>query len=328
MYRIRDIALHTKPAFLACGVLCLLVLSACSDSNTSSPNGSIQTTVLTSCVDTDSCASNPNLQIGMSRPAGVLIPSDYNTSTRYPLIIVLHGFGFSGIVQSIYMGFPMRVDTQQFVLVSPDGTENMSGARFWNGTPACCASVEEQMQVDDVAYIRSLIEEAAATYSIDVTRIGVFGHSNGAFMALRMACEASDVITSVVSLAGSTFAEDTSCAPVTHPVSVLAIHGDLDESILYDGRENGVASYPGATETIRRFAAHAQCDSNNPLMASALDVSGSIDGDETMVLQYTNCPESVNVELWTMVGGEHIPGPWVDSATESILDWMIDHQRL
>jgi polyhydroxybutyrate depolymerase len=106
------------------------------------------------------------------------------------------------------------------------------------------------------------------------------------------------------------------------------MHGDLDDTIFYDGRENGLASYPSAPETTRRYAAYAGCDSTNPQMAPDLDVLGSVDGSETTVTQYTDCPEGIDVELWTMVGGPHIPFPWVDSAVDSVLDWMTDHQRL
>ena len=63
-------------------------------------------------------------------------------------------------------------------------------------------------------------------------------------------------------------------------------------------------------------------------MAANLDLVGRIDGNETTVLQYANCPQGVDVELWTLVGGSHIPFPWVDSGLDSIVDWMIDHQRL
>lgn len=316
----------TKSALLACGMLCLMAVSGCSNSNSNQSNGTSQNSPLASCADDDSCASNPTLQIGQDRPADVLIPSNYTTSTRYPLIISLHGFAATGFVEAAYMGFIERVDTQQYVLVTPDGTENLEGQRFWNATPACCAPSDNL--VDDVAYIRSLIEEAAATYSIDVSRISLFGHSNGGFMALRMACEASDLVTSVVSLAGSTFADDESCAPAALPVSVLAMHGDLDTTIFYDGRENGERSYPSAQDTARRFAAHAQCDTNNPSMAANLDLVGSVDGNETTVLQYSNCPQGVDVELWTLVGGPHVPFPWVNSGLDSIVDWMIDQQRL
>lgn len=311
------------------GLLCLLGISACSDSNNSNDAGEtlqVQPTGLTGCADTDSCFSNPELQIGGDRLAQVQIPSDYTTTTRYPLLILLHGFGATGAVQSIYLGLDTRVDTKQYVLVTPDGTENAGGRRFWNATPACCAFTDEDQQIDDVAYIRGLIEEAAATYSIDPGRIGLVGHSNGGFMALRMACEASDLVTSVVSLAGSTFEDDTSCAPADYPVNVLTMHGDEDETIPYAGSQFAGGSFPSAIETIRRFAAHAGCNST-PVIAPNLDVLGGVDGAETEVLEYTDCAEGTDVTLWTLVGGPHIPFPWVASSLDLMVDWIVDHRR-
>ena len=319
---------HRLSAIKVTGILCLLLLAACSDSN--NDNFDINTTVpntqLTGCADTDSCFSNPDLQIGEDRPAQVMIPSDYTTTTRYPLLILLHGFGANGAVQAGYMGLGVRVDSKQYVLVTPDGTQNASGQRFWNATPACCAPSDGSLDVDDVAYIRSLIEEAAATYSIDPERIGLLGHSNGGFMALRMACEASDLVTSVVSLAGSTFEDDTSCAPATYPVNVLTMHGDLDATIPYEGSQPGRSPFPSAPETTRRFAAHAGCNST-PVMAPNIDVLGAVDGAETTVLEYKECAAATDVTLWTLVGGPHIPIFSVDSAVDLMLDWNIDRPR-
>jgi polyhydroxybutyrate depolymerase len=311
------------------GLLLALLVSACGSdgSDTIYIGNPPVPPALTGCADTEDCASNPTLQIGGERVADVLIPSDYNTATRYPLIVLLHGFGANGYVQSLYLGLDTRVDSGQYVLVVPDGTENFFGERFWNATPACCAFTEAERQVDDVAYIRALIEEAAATYSIDPSRVGLIGHSNGGFMALRMACEASDIVTSVVSLAGSTFADDASCTPASHPVSVLAMHGDEDGTILYEGGPLIDEPYPGAQETTRRFAAHAQCDTDNPAPAPNLDVVESVDGAETEVLEYSGCASGADVTLWTMVGAPHIPFPWVASSLDLVVDWVTEHSR-
>jgi polyhydroxybutyrate depolymerase len=320
---------------LAAVVLGLLLSVGC-DSNSSNAQPIVGPVGLTGCADTDSCAPNPTLQIGGDRPAQVSIPSDYTPTTRYPLIIVLHGYGANGDIQANYLGLYSRVDSSQYVLVVPDGTESLNGTRFWNATPACCARVaayESQVDlaeytgIDDVAYIRGLIEEAAATYSIDVTRIGLFGHSNGGFMALRMVCEASDIVTSVVSLAGSTFADPASCAPADHPVSVLLLHGDQDATIAYDGGEYLSESYPGAIVTADRFAAQAGCDSAQASMGANRDVVGNIEGPETTVTLIPDCAPGVEVELWTMVGAPHIPFPWVPEALDSFVDWIIDHPR-
>jgi len=310
-------------------VVCFLV--GCSDAADSIGESPSPDKALSGCADTSTCASNPPLVLGEDRPAQVMIPSNYTPSTRYPLVIVLHGYSANGIVQAVYLGLDSRVDSRQYVLVSPNGTANANGDRFWNAAPACCAkraSVEDgsggdYSQIDDVAYIRGLIEEAAATYSIDTGRIGLIGHSNGGYMTLRMVCEASEYITSAVSIAGSTFENASSCSPATHPVSVLALHGDMDDSVLYEGGLKFGEPYPGAQETIERFASLSGCDSGNPTVTGQLDIVESIPGPETNALAFPDCAENTRVELWTMVGGPHIPVPWVESALDSFVDWLI-----
>ena len=303
------------------------IISGCSDGKDS---GFELESELVGCAETSSCAPNPSLQLGLERPAQVQIPSNYTTSTLYPLIIVLHGYGFNGEAETIYLGLDTLVDDKQYILVKPDGTANANGVRFWNGTPACCAETAENDDnagidynlVDDVSYIRSLIEQAAATYSIDTNRIGLFGHSNGGFMTLRMACEASELITSVISLAGSTFADAKNCAPATYPVNVLLLHGDADQTIFYQGGTNSGNPYPGALETAKRFAQLAGCDSDNAITLENRDIDGSITGSETEVLSYPGCSEDVDIELWTIVGGPHIPFPWTADAREAFVDWL------
>ena len=323
---------RTATAITAISTLCL---AACSDSSGGNAMSALAGSPLMGCADIGSCASNPPLQVDAERPAQVHIPADYNTSTRYPLVILLHGFGVNGAIQAAYMGLVDRVESQQFVLVAPDGTENAAGARFWNATEACCAFSPEDKTVDDVAYIRGLIEKAAATYSIDPARVGLIGHSNGGFMSLRMACEVSELVTSVVSLAGSTFAEASSCAPAINPVSVLTLHGTRDDTILYDGLntgsdedgDDGGRIYPSAPETIRRFAALAEC-APSPVMQAELEVLPTVPGPETDVFVYGDCAPGVDVEFWSMVDGPHIPLPWEQAALDRMVDWVITHSRV
>ncbi len=62
-------------------------------------------------------------------------------------------------------------------------------------------------------------------------------------------------------------------------------------------------------------------------MALNLDVIGNVDGKETTVLAYSDCAEGTDVTLWTIVGGPHTPFPWVESAIDSTVDWLIEHRR-
>ncbi len=52
------------------------------------------------------------------------------TTTRYPLIIVLHGYGADGLLQANYLGLYSRVDNKQYVLVVPDGTIDYDGGEI------------------------------------------------------------------------------------------------------------------------------------------------------------------------------------------------------
>ena len=312
--------LSTKIRTMIIAALGAQALVACSDS--SGPTTGER--LLSGCADTNSCVPNPPLEIGGQRPAAVHIPSNYDPNTRYPLLVVLHGFGANGFLESLYLGFTQRVDAKQYVLVTPDGTLNAENSRFWNATPACCAFSEEDRTIDDVAYIRGLIEEAASKYSIDTRRVALYGHSNGGFMALRLACEASDLVTTVISLAGSTWENAGACNPSTYPVSVMALHGTLDDTIPYNG-ESG--SYPSAPETAERFAVLAGCDPQSTTRLPDVDMDGSVTGAETERLHYENCIRGATVELWTINEGPHIPAPWTEDAYELTTNWLIEHPR-
>jgi polyhydroxybutyrate depolymerase len=269
-------------------------------------------------------SANPPLTIGGQRPADVDIPIDYDPTVSYPLLIVLHGFGADGRTETGYLQLFSVVDEKQFVLVFPDGTLNQDDERFWNATPACCDPTDS---VDDVAYLSGLIEAAKQTYNIDEKRVYLMGHSNGGFMSFTMACEASELITAIVSLAGSTFEDPADCAPATLPVSVLSVHGTADGTIAYDGGATEWGAYPGAVETVERFASSAGCDTNTPADQGAVDLVPGIDGAETDKVAYlTGCDEGVDAALWTINDGPHIPFFSLEYANMT-LDWLLGHSR-
>ena len=145
-------------------------------------------------------------------------------------------------------------------------------------------------------------------------------------MGLRMACEASDLVTSVVSLAGSTFEEASTCAPAERPVSVLLMHGDADATIPYDGSEAPGFRFPGALETAARFASVADCAATGASLPNR-DLLHNIDGDESEILSYGDCGDDVTVELWSMIGAPHVPLGFRPSTLDAMSGWVLDHPR-
>lgn len=289
--------------------------------------------LFTSCSD-DSLPPLPDepattLGVAAGRPADVRVPSDYDPSTEYPLVVLLHGYSASGGIQNLYFGLSNLVSELGFILVIPDGTPNSNGARFWNATDACC-NFEDQ-PVDDVAYLRGLIEEAQENYRIDPRRVYLFGHSNGGFMSHRMACDAPDVITAIVSLAGSTYLDPAECDTDT-PVSMLQIHGTADDVILYDGVEGATgifpAGYPSAEETTRRSAERAGCDLDATVAGTSLDLDTSLAGAETSVLEYgAGCDRGIDTVLWTIEGGGHLPIVQRAVFSTAVIEWLLAHRR-
>ena len=85
--------------------------------------------------------------------------------------------------------------------------------------------------VDDIGFLRAVIDELTRRLPIDTTRIYVVGFSDGGRMAYRAACELSSQIAAVGVVSGSV--EDPDCHPAV-PVSLIAFHGTADREVPYD----------------------------------------------------------------------------------------------
>ena len=106
-------------------------------------------------------------------------------------------------------------------MLYPDGTIDQIANQHWNATVECCDLFDAE--VDDVGYLKSLIEEAHEIAAFD--QIFAVGHSNGGFMAYRLACEDVPRLRAIVSLAGGAHSNASDCR-VPAPLSVLQIHGN------------------------------------------------------------------------------------------------------
>lgn len=265
--------------------------------------------------------------LGGDRPVVPYIPASYEPGTPAPLVILLHGFGASGLLQELVFRLREVSEDRGFVYLMPDGTIDADGKRFWNATDACCNF--HGSDVDDVAYLRDLIAEAKVRFSIDPKRVYLAGHSNGGFMAHRMACDEASTIAAVASLAGSTWLDPAKCKP-SEPVSVLQIHGTEDDAVLFEGEamNNGVlGGYPGAEETVARWAGLNGCDAMPDTSAAPVDFSPDVDGPETTITRYaTGCDGGSQAELWSMVGERHVPG-LSESFSPAIVDFFFDHAK-
>jgi polyhydroxybutyrate depolymerase len=260
------------------------------------------------------------------RPYGLHVPRDWARAAPAPLVVFLHGYGSSGESAVAGFGLSTLADAKGFVLAYPDGTIDGQGKRFWNATDACCDF--EGRRVDDVAYVAWLIDDVSSKIPIDPKRIYVAGHSNGGFLALRIACDLAPRLAAAVSVAGAAWEDPSRCRP-TEPVSVLQLHGDADTVVRYGGGllfDLPGRKYPGATATVATFASADGC--TGPLAAAGdpFDFDALLPGAETRRAEFRGCPAGISVSLWTVAGGSHLPSP-TPGGLAALWAWMAAHPR-
>jgi polyhydroxybutyrate depolymerase len=259
-----------------------------------------------------------------SRPYGLKVPAGYDARHPAPLVVLLHGYTSNGETQARYFGLPALADKAGFLLATPNGTRDLFGNRFWNGTDACCDWF--RTGVDDVAYIDAVIDEIAAGHSVDPARVFLVGHSNGAFMSHRYACDRSSRVAAIVTLAGQQWKDQANCRP-SSPVSELQVHGRNDGTVRYEGGSmpNG-ASYPGAVETVDDWAKQNGCNASLAPTGREFDLDSAVNGDETVEEAYSHCPAGTDVKLWTIEGGSHVPA-FNETWAEAIWAFMANHPK-
>ena len=281
-----------RPLALLAIVVAVAVLGAL-------PTATAATTTTTSTTSTTAPAATT-----AARPYTVHVPPGYSAGVPAPLLLILHGYRATGLIESFYLDLTPATDAAGMLTVAPDGTKNANGKQFWNATDACCNG--PGTQVDDSAYLDAVIKEVEANYNVDLKRVFIVGHSNGGFMAYRMACDHADTIAALVSLEAATYADPRKCSPSV-PVATLEIHGTADDTINYDGGKILGHRYPGAVATTKMWAKYDGCRLVRDRPAPPPhDIEANVP-PATVTAYSTGCKANGHAELWTEPGGEHIP---------------------
>jgi polyhydroxybutyrate depolymerase len=168
----------------------------------------------------------------------------------FPLVLLFHGRRGNGKVMLNRTGFAAKAEAEGFIVAAPDAVNG-----GWNDGRGTV-----NPNVDDVGFIRQLMESLKSQYAIDVTRIYATGISNGGIFTNRLACELSDVLTAVAPVAGPLPTNLARSRP--NPISVLGIQGDADPRVPFDGtRANSRAGQlESAVNTMNFWASINSCN--------------------------------------------------------------------
>ncbi len=168
---------------------------------------------------------------GQPRTFTLNLPPAHAAGRTVPLVIALHGGGGNGAQFEATSHLTEKADAAGFAVVYPDGSSASQGLNTWNGGGCCGYAVNQN--IDDVAFMRTLIAQLTGTYRIDAKRIYATGHSNGGILSYRLACDLSDRIAAIAPNAAASMVV-TPCNP-TRPVPVLHMHSKLDTNVPIEG---------------------------------------------------------------------------------------------
>ena len=137
-----------------------------------------------------------------------------------PMLLVLHGTGQTGAKIRQWTGyeFDAMADRHGFVVAYPDGYKGgWNDCRKQGSTPA------KAQNIDDVGFLRAVIERSQQEQGVDGRRVFVTGYSNGAQMGFRLIAEAPGAV------AGLAVAGAKSARPREFRVHVLRQFSSCDD---------------------------------------------------------------------------------------------------
>jgi len=206
---------------------------------------------------------------GHLREYFVFTPSTYDGEAELPMAIFMHGYGgtATGTEAEVTQGLNQYAEEFGYVMVYPQSTWFMASVdegepwevTSWNhisdgfdtgpAGPICkedavrspcppecgdCGQCGWSSCNDDVGFLKTLVGAMTTNFSVDAGRVFVSGFSNGAMMANRIGCEASELFAGVA-LIGGRIEPGFECTP-TRRLPLLQINGGSDETVPHDGR--------------------------------------------------------------------------------------------
>ena len=168
---------------------------------------------------------------GLKRSWMAYVPAAKEESPA--LVMVLHGSMSDGAMArtGTYYSFDVLAERNGFIAVYPDGFDS-----HWNGCRVNASYQANLKDIDDVGFLRQLVDQMAERYGVDPDRVFATGLSNGGQMVYRLAYEAPDLIAGGAAvIANLPVPDNLGCEPSGQAVPMLILNGTEDPVTPYTG---------------------------------------------------------------------------------------------
>jgi polyhydroxybutyrate depolymerase len=226
---------------------------------------------------------------------------------KLPVVFLFHGGGgrARNMTRTSLRGM---AEKGKLIAVYPQGWWNR-----WNDGRKAAAIPAQVRGIDDVKFVRTIVDELSKRLPVDRTRLFATGVSNGAIFCHRLAAEASDLFAAIAPIIGGLAEPLAPKFKPAHPISLLVIQGDADPLVPIEGGPIGAGRLGKrgriiATEAmLKKYLAHNGIEgkpTETPLKDAAPD-----DGTTTTVRSYPKGEDGVRVGYYRVKNGGHsVPG--------------------
>lgn len=228
----------------------------------------------------------------------VHVPPGFTTAQSLPCVFNLHGLGSDGPQQEFYSRMSETADTNNFIVVYPNGLSNSWNSGFqvpYNSWP------------DDVGFISKIIDTMVVLYNINLNRVYSCGMSNGGFQSYRLACDLENRIAAIAGVTGTITELTAFNCTQSRKVPVLHIHGTVDPLVNY----NGSTGYKSVEETINFVRGKNGCSADN----DTIHYPDTDPNDSSTVerIRYVDCADGTEVWFYKITNGGHTwPNAYID----------------
>ena len=253
----------------------------------------------------------------------VHVPPQARSGRPWAVVLSFHGGGGNAQGQQDYTRMDPLSDREGFLTVYPDGTGRLPRRlHTWNAG-SCCGYAHDH-HVDDVGFVRALIDDLANRTAIDQRRIYATGLSNGGMMSYRLAAELGDRIAAIASVAGGTVV-DSIRSP--RPVPILHIHSVDDPRALYAGGLGPPFPYtnvrvmqPKMDSVIARWVRFDRCPAKPAVGETIHGRAGTASASHTATeYRYGPCAGGTEYVIWKLTAAGHT---WPGAAEQSWQEYV------
>lgn len=278
----------------------------------------------------------------------IYIPTTYDAATdTLPFVFALHGLGGTKENFNNYNGFKALAESEKFILVTPQAENpnetvtifgqsiqasaviqnawhsGAGGNKYdYNGTPITLPTAYYASETrDDVGFLSALLDTVSLHYNVDSNRIYSTGFSMGAFMSNRLACELSDRIAAIASVAGTIGNEIKNTCNPDAIIPVLHIHSTDDETVAYTNNNWGM----DAVDNVNFWISNNNCNTD----ADTTDYTNvANDNYVSQRLLYAEGDSASEVEFYHLEGPGHVWGFSDFNTASTIWEFFSKHEKV